>query len=246
MGSSASSSSSNNLADQRPDPVSDYALKIPAFTKLSGKRVILASNSPRRKEILASVGLFPEIIPSTFEEDLPKSEFRGEASYEYPVETSARKALEVYQRLVKESPEDPPDLVIGADTVVVKDEEILEKPSDPTDNLRMLAELNGSSCQVISGVTIVYPILKAPGFEVRSLSERTKVKFADNPTSHLRAYIDCGEGMDRAGGFAIQGRASILISSIQGDYNNVVGFPLFSFTSFLDRLVSMGELELED
>lgn len=87
-------------------------------------------------------GLHPEIIPSTFEENLPKSEFVGAAAYEYPAETAAKKAIEVYKRLVEQCPDDPPDLVIGADTVIVKDEEILEKPVEPLENMRMLAELN--------------------------------------------------------------------------------------------------------
>lgn len=99
-----------------------------------------------------------------------------------------------------------------------------------------------SQCEVVSGVTIVHPIIEAPGFKVRSLVERTVVKFAQNPGSILQAYVDSGEGMDRAGGFAIQGRASILVRSIEGDYNNVVGFPLFSFAAFLHEMTETEEL----
>lgn len=233
---------SSKTRQHRPDVVAKGALNLPLLNRLSGKRVILASASPRRQEILASIGLHPEIIPSTFEENLPKSEFKGPAAFEYPVETSTHKALEVYKRLVEQDEDDPPDLVISADTVVVKDEEILEKPSDPLDNMRMLAELNDGKCEVITGVTIVHPVLAAPGYKVRSLSERTVVRFATNPAHLLQAYVDSGEGLDRAGGFAIQGKASYLIRGIEGDYNNVVGFPLYSFCSFMHELIEDEEL----
>ncbi|KAN0060639.1 hypothetical protein ACQY0O_007297 [Thecaphora frezii] len=229
----------------RADPVSDFALVYPVFTKLSGKRVVLASASPRRKEILASVGLHPEIVPSTFEEDLPKSAFHGEDAYQYPVQTGAKKAIEVYQRLVTQNPQDPPDFVISADTVVIREDEILEKPIDAQDNLRMLADLNGKSCEVVTGVTFVYPILQAPGYQTRSLFEKTTVHFADNSYDLLKAYVDSGEGLDRAGGFAIQGRASLLIKGIQGDFNNVVGFPLFRFCQLVQQLIEDDELEIE-
>ncbi|KAE8213725.1 hypothetical protein CF327_g2774 [Tilletia walkeri] len=240
------SASSSTPLPTRESPVSDDALRIPALNKLASKRVILASSSPRRKQILATIGLHPEIVPSTFEENLPKSEFVGDASYEYPVSTSSHKALEVYQRLIKSDPHDPPDLVIGVDTVVIDpSEQILEKPIDQKDNLRMLQDLNGNKCYVVSGVTIVYPILQAPGYEVKSLSEKTTVHFADNELSMLQVYVEHGEGLDRAGGFAIQGHAAVLIRQIEGDYNNVVGFPLFSFISFLNELVQDEALEME-
>ncbi|EST06250.1 Maf-like protein [Kalmanozyma brasiliensis GHG001] len=232
------------MSATRPDPVTPFALATPLFNKLAGKRVILASSSPRRKDILASVGLVPEIVPSTFEENLPKTDFIGEAVYEYPVQTGSKKALEVYQRLVTENPEDPPDFVISADTVVVKDEVIMEKPKDQQDNLRMLADLNGSSCEVVTGVTVVWPIIKAPGFAMRSLCEKTFVHFADNPYYMLKAYVDSQEGIDRAGGFAIQGRGSLLVRSIEGDYNNVVGFPLYAFSAYLHDLLENDELDI--
>lgn len=89
------------------------------------------------------MGIHPEIVPSIFLEDLPKSSFAGEKALQYPAETAAHKALEVYQRLLKEEDgERPPDLVLAADTVVVKDGEILEKPEDRADHMRMLGELN--------------------------------------------------------------------------------------------------------
>ncbi|KAJ3728861.1 inosine triphosphate pyrophosphatase-like protein [Lentinula raphanica] len=229
-----------------------HALPVPAIKKLAGKRMVLASNSPRRRDILKTIGLAPDIIPSTFEEDLSPSSFAD--IHEYPVATASHKAVEVYERLVAEDPDNAPDLVIAADTVVLTHaqpstsqtdytllpsigQELLEKPKDKNDNLRMLMDLNGQVCEVVTGVTIAYPILTAPGYALRSIDERSLVYFADNPKHILQAYVDSGEGLDRAGGFAIQGMGGILVRKVEGDYQNVVGFPMASFFKLLDDLV---------
>ncbi|KDQ58961.1 hypothetical protein JAAARDRAFT_205959 [Jaapia argillacea MUCL 33604] len=228
-----------------------HALKLPGLSKLSGKRVILASNSPRRKQILETFGVAPEIVPSTFEENLPRSEFQD--VHEYPVATATYKAVEVYERLVKQDPENPPDLVIGADTIVLSsilpsttqyvdenahhNQEILEKPETEEDNMRMLMDLNGGVCEVVTGVSIVYPILSSPGYEIKSIDERSLVYFSDNAPHLLEAYVKSKEGIDRAGGFAIQGLGALLIRKVDGDYNNVVGFPASSFFKYLELLV---------
>ncbi|KAJ8080685.1 hypothetical protein AAF712_008388 [Marasmius tenuissimus] len=229
---------------------------LPAIKKLKDKRIVLASNSPRRKEILATLGLAPEIIPSTFKEDLGIDSFQN--VHEYPVATATHKAVEVYERLVTENPDEAPDLIIAADTVVLTHaqpsttqtgynvlpdmaQELLEKPLDKADNLRMLMDLNGSVCEVVTGVTLVYPVLQAPGYAIRSIDERSLVYFADNPEHLLKAYADCGEGVDRAGGFAIQGLGALLVRKIEGDYNNVVGFPAASFFKLLDLIIDEDE-----
>jgi len=233
------------------------ALNTPGIKKLRNKRVVLASASPRRSEILRTLGLAPEIVPSTFAENLPLSSF--EQIHEYPVATAMHKAVEVYERLVNESPDDPPDLVIGADTVVFTHalpsttlemalgtrQELLEKPISKADHVRMLQDLNGNVCEVVTGVSLVFPVLTAPGYATRQLDERTLVYFVDNSLNILQAYVDNGEGFDRAGGFAVQGLGSILIRKIDGDYNNVVGFPGASFFQFLDKLVEEEEDFLE-
>ncbi|KAG1789305.1 Maf Ham1 [Suillus plorans] len=240
------------MAPQR-NAVLPTALKTPAVQKLTNKRVILASASPRRKEILQTLGLAPEIVPSTFAEDLPISSF--EDIHEYPVSTATQKAVEVYQRLLTDAPDDPPDLVIGADTVVFTHalpstsiemetgvrQELLEKPSSKQDNMRMLMDLNGSVCEVVTGVSLVYPILSAPGYEIKSIDERTLVFFGDNPEHLLQAYVDSEEGLDRAGGFAVQGRGNLLIRKIDGDFYNVMGFPGASFFKLLEILVEEDE-----
>ncbi|GJJ08160.1 hypothetical protein Clacol_002368 [Clathrus columnatus] len=232
--------------------VLEHALRIPATNKLAKKRVILASNSPRRREILKTLGLDPEIIASKFDEDLGHGSF--ESVYEYPVATATEKAVEVYERLVEEDPDNPPDLVIGADTVVLSHHapasvttdatatfstrpEILEKPLDRADNLRMLLELNGGACEVVTGISVVYPIITAPGYAIKSMDERTMVYFAENRRHVLEAYVESGEGLDRAGGFAIQGLGGLLIRKIEGDYFNVVGFPGAAFFTFLALLI---------
>ncbi|KAF8193331.1 inosine triphosphate pyrophosphatase-like protein [Pholiota molesta] len=223
--------------------VLSHALRIPPIEKLKGKRIVLASNSPRRQEILRTFGIAPEVVPSTFAEDLNISEFPE--PHEYPVATATHKAVEVYERLVAENPDEAPDLVIAADTVVlthpqpitsdvsstlqpVVNQELLEKPASKEDNLRMLLDMNGN---------VLYPILTAPGYNTRAIDERTLVYFADNPKYVLDAYVESGEGIDRAGGFAIQGLGGMLIRKIDGDYNNVVGFPAASFFKLLDLLV---------
>lgn len=191
------------------------------------------------------VGVHPEVIPSTFQEDLPKTDFQEDKLYEYPVETATYKGKEVYERLVRECPEDPPSLVLAADTIIVFENEVLEKPRDKMDNLRMLADMSGKACTVITGVALVHPILQAPGFKIRTLCERTRLYFADIPADVLSAYVESGEGLDCAGGFAIQKRGALLVKAIEGDYNNVVGFPLYSVFQLLHDLVENEELDLE-
>ncbi|KAF8338587.1 Maf/Ham1 [Amanita rubescens] len=232
-----------------PNHILPHALSIPIIQKLKDKRIVLASNSPRREEILRAIGLQPDIVPSTFEENLPLSEF--EDIHEYPVATALHKAVEVYERMVKDDPNNAPDLVIAADTVVLTQpqastlrketpdakQELLEKPTDKADNLRMLLDLNGNVCEVVTGVTVAYPILTSPGYRTRSIEERTLVHFPDNPKHLIEAYVESQEGIDRAGGFAIQGLGSVLVGKIDGDYNNVVGFPAASFLKFLELLM---------
>ncbi|KAI0956399.1 hypothetical protein AcV7_006818 [Taiwanofungus camphoratus] len=244
-------SSSKQISLPKHNCVLPHALRLPSLEKLVGKRVILASNSPRRKEILQTFGLAPEIVPSTFEETLPISSFQD--VHEYPVATASHKAVEVYERLVQANPDDAPDLVIGADTVVLthpmpglsttpdadvplSPQDVLEKPLSKADNIRMLLDLNGGVCEVVTGVSLVYPVLEAPGYKIKSIEERTLVYFAENPHRLLEAYVESGEGIDRAGGFAVQGLGGILVRKVDGDYQNVVGFPAASFFKFLDLL----------
>ncbi|CED82544.1 Predicted nucleic acid-binding protein ASMTL [Phaffia rhodozyma] len=236
-----------------------HALALPAFNKMANKRVVLASASPRRKEILQSLGLAPEIVPSTFEEDLPHDQYREDLSA-YPTATAGEKGREVYERLVRENPEDAPELVISADTIVVfppqrdpqaryelgtgsggPESVILEKPSSKGDNLRMLLDMNSQTCQVITSVVLIFPTISAPGYAMRSTTCSTLVTFANNPVSALESYVDSNEGMGKAGGFGIQGLGGLLIEKIEGDYNNVVGFPASPFFRWVNELLDEDE-----
>jgi septum formation protein len=237
------------MAPPNNNCVLPHALNLPSTRKLAGKRVVLASASPRRAEILRTIGIAPEIVPSTFGEDLDPESF--EDVHEYPVATAQEKAVEVYLRLVESDPENPPDLVIGADTVVLTHPPrgadaaslpgwrptVLEKPRDKDDQLRMLLDFNGGLAEVVTGVAVVWPVLVAPGWQVKCIDERTLVHFADHKPRTIKAYVDSGEGLDRAGGFAIQGTGGLLVRKVDGDYANVVGFPAPSFVALLEMLV---------
>ncbi|XP_050976043.1 probable bifunctional dTTP/UTP pyrophosphatase/methyltransferase protein isoform X1 [Labeo rohita] len=201
----------------------------PVISKLSGKLVVLASASPRRLEILSNAGLRFEVVPSWFKETLDKSLFKN--PYDYAVETAKQKALEVAHRMPFKHLKTP-DIVIGADTVVTVDGLILEKPTDKQDAYRMLSRLSGKEHSVFTGVAIVLCHDKRGSdtdFKVVDFYEETKVKFAELSEEMLWEYINSGEPMDKAGGYGIQALGGMLVEYVQGDFLNVVGFPLNHF-----------------
>ncbi|XP_039911956.1 probable bifunctional dTTP/UTP pyrophosphatase/methyltransferase protein isoform X2 [Hirundo rustica] len=207
----------------------------PVLGKLVSKRVVLASASPRRQEILTNVGLRFEVVPSWFKETLEKSSFT--APYEYAVETAKQKALEVANRMhVKHLR--TPDVVIGADTIVSVDEQILEKPIDKQDAYRMLSRLNGKEHSVFTGVAIIHCHSKDNRLEmeITDFYEETKVKFSELSEELLWDYIHSGEPMDKAGGYGIQALGGMLVEYVHGDFLNVVGFPLNHFCKKLAEL----------
>ncbi|XP_048790411.1 probable bifunctional dTTP/UTP pyrophosphatase/methyltransferase protein isoform X2 [Lagopus muta] len=207
----------------------------PVLGKLVSKRVVLASASPRRQEILTNVGLRFEVVPSWFKETLEKSSFA--APYEYAIETAKQKALEVANRMhVKHLR--TPDIVIGADTIVTVDEQILEKPVDKQDAYRMLSRLSGKEHSVFTGVVIIHCSSKDNQLEteITDFYEETKVKFSDLSEELLWEYIHSGEPMDKAGGYGIQALGGMLVEYVHGDFLNVVGFPLNHFCKKLAEL----------
>uniref|UniRef100_A0A8D2N8H3 Acetylserotonin O-methyltransferase like n=1 Tax=Zonotrichia albicollis TaxID=44394 RepID=A0A8D2N8H3_ZONAL len=207
----------------------------PVLGKLVSKRVVLASASPRRQEILTNVGLRFEVVPSWFKETLEKSSFT--APYEYAVETAKQKALEVANRMhIKHMR--TPDIVIGADTIVSVDKQILEKPVDKQDAYRMLSRLNGKEHSVFTGVAIIHCHSKDNQLEmeVTDFYEETKVKFSELSEELLWEYIHSGEPMDKAGGYGIQALGGMLVEYVHGDFLNVVGFPLNHFCKKLAEL----------
>nr|XP_020668690.1 N-acetylserotonin O-methyltransferase-like protein [Pogona vitticeps] len=207
----------------------------PVIGKLVNKRVVLASASPRRQEILTNVGLRFEVVPSWFKETLEKSSFS--APYEYAVETAKQKALEVANRMHLKHLRTP-DVVIGADTIVTIEEQILEKPVDKQDAYRMLSRLSGKEHSVFTGVAIVHCSNKDNQLEteVTDFYEETKVKFSELSEELLWEYIHSGEPMDKAGGYGIQALGGMLVEYVHGDFLNVVGFPLNHFCKKLAEL----------
>ena len=182
--------------------------------------IVLASGSPRRKELLAKTGLKFSVVVSGGEEKAETSD---------PAETveklSLDKASAVADLLQAEK---EPQLIIGADTVVACDGEILGKPSDREDAFRMLWKLQGQTHQVYTGVTLL--LKKKHTWQAHTFSEKTDVQFYPVSREELLAYIETGEPMDKAGSYGIQGGFGIYVKGICGDYNNVVGLPV-------DRLV---------
>ncbi len=171
--------------------------------------LILASASPRRREILSR--FIPEfkVMPSKASEECSLGE-----PAEYALELARRKALEVYSRA------SPDSTVIGADTVVSVDGRILGKPKDGEEAFRMLKLLSGRVHRVTTGYCIVHRGEEHCGKTV------TEVKFRELDDGLIRAYIATGEPMDKAGAYGIQGKAGLFVEWIKGDYYNVVGFPL--------------------
>jgi septum formation protein len=171
--------------------------------------LILASASPRRSELLRNAAI-PFIVEPA---DVPEQPLPNEKPLEYAQRLAHNKALAVHAR-------NPVDSVLGADTVVVVDEHLLEKPVDQQDAARMLRLLSGRAHQVITGVSLV-----AAGF-VQTESEITQVLFSALSEEEIGDYISTGEPMDKAGAYAIQGIASRWIERIDGCYFNVVGLPV--------------------
>ncbi|KAK6172583.1 hypothetical protein SNE40_016210 [Patella caerulea] len=212
----------------------------PILHVLNTQRIVLASGSPRRKQILGNIGLKFEVIPSTFEENLDKSQFSHPS--EYVKETARLKTLEVAKRLKND--ERVPDLIVGADTVVAMDKNIYEKPKDKEDAKRMLRGFSGRSHTVHTGVVLVSPltsnIIKSgcvcDGFRVNIFHEATDVIMTDMSEEIISSYIETGEPMDKAGGYGIQAIGGTLVTGIKGDYFNVMGFPLHNFSKQLYNL----------
>lgn len=173
--------------------------------------LILASKSPRRRELLAQVG-----IPFTVRESCCEEKLIGENPEEIVKGLAFRKAEAVLREADGEA------VVLGADTVVVLAGEILGKPRDEEEAFRMLQALQGRDHSVYTGVALLCRNGKAPV----SFAEETKVFVYPMSEEEIRAYIATGEPMDKAGAYGIQGRFAAFIRRIEGDYTNVVGLPV--------------------
>ncbi len=172
-------------------------------------RIVLASASPRRREILKQVGLEFDIIPAQGEEIIDSDKVE-----EIVMKLSHDKAYEVNRQCSENT------LVIGADTVVAMDNKILGKPSDRETAFRMISGLRNRSHSVYTGVTIIYNDI------VKSFVSETKVYVYDMTDEEVYEYIDTGDCYDKAGGYGIQGYFAQYVEKIEGDYFNVVGLPI--------------------
>lgn len=181
-------------------------------------QIILASGSPRRQELLRQIGLSFTVEPSQVDEHLTDPL--------EPPQLVEKLALMKAREVARRHPE---SLVIGADTIVVVDGDVLGKPADRADAVAMLERLSGRDHLVMTGVALVQ------GGREQVAHEETAVRFAPLTREQIAQYVDSGEPMDKAGAYGIQGRAAALIPSISGDYFNVVGLPLFRTVQMLSQ-----------
>jgi septum formation protein len=178
--------------------------------------LVLASASPRRQDLLRNAGI-PFLAQPT---DIPEVLREGEAPRAFAERLAREKALAVFRQR-------PGDFVLGADTIVVVGPVILGKPRDNADAVRMLRLLSGRTHQVITGVCLVGPQDRQNHAGIEDIRSETSLVTMDALTDEdVRSYVSTGEPMDKAGAYAVQGRASRWVSRIEGDYFNVVGLPV--------------------
>ena len=179
--------------------------------------IILASKSPRRQELLKYITEDFKIKTADVDETLPDGVTPSEAV--------------LYLSRIKAQPfANADDTVIGADTVVAIDGEILGKPKDREDAAEMLRKLSGREHSVFTGVCVI------KGVEKQSFFVETKVKFFELGEDEISAYLDTGEPFDKAGAYGIQGYGSLLVEKIDGDYFNVVGLPVSKLNRILSKI----------
>lgn len=184
-------------------------------------KIILASASPRRRELLGQIGLDFQVLVSEVEEKVTT-----DVPYLVVEQLSAKKAKAVAKKLETEEPV----VVIGADTIVACDGQILGKPKDKQEAVHMLQKLQGRSHQVYTGVTLIYQ------GEVRTFHEATEVEFYPMTDAEITAYVETSDPLDKAGAYGIQGFCARYIKGIVGDYNNVVGLPVGRLYQEIKRL----------
>nr|XP_021198229.2 dTTP/UTP pyrophosphatase isoform X1 [Helicoverpa armigera] len=195
----------------------------PVMHILKQKSIILASGSPRRKELIENIGLKVTLCPSLFEENLDPKSFNSFS--EFVEETALQKVLEVEKRLLSEGKR--PDVVIGADTMVTLGKEMFGKPTSEADACNMLSRLSGRGHTVYTGV-----VVKTQHKTVK-FTEKTDVFFGNVDDKQIKGYIATGEPMDKAGGYGIQGVGGTFVERVEGDYFTVVGLPLYRLSSVL-------------
>jgi len=184
-------------------------------------RIVLASQSPRRTALLDLVGIPHEVVPSRLEE----TAVQGEVPPDRVLRLAREKGDHVSSGIGE------PALVIAADTLVVLENRILEKPADRKEAAEMLRSLSGRTHTVLTGVYLARP----SGATAEDISE-SRVRFHRLTEEEIGWYIATGEPMDKAGAYAAQGRGAVFLRAIEGSFHNVVGFPLNLFYRMLPRI----------
>ena len=190
------------------------------------EKIVLASASPRRRELLEQIGIKFDIVVSNEPEDEIDKSLSPE---NYTSEIALMKACNVAKKLTGTKRKD--SLIIAADTVVYSDGKILGKPKDSDDAFRILKSLSGKAHEVYTGICV----MRLTDGYATSKSIKTTVKFKELTDKTIKAYIKTGEPADKAGAYGIQGRGAVLVEEICGDYFNVVGLPL---SALYDVLIS--------
>lgn len=186
------------------------------------KEIILASASPRRQQLLNQIGIKFEIVPSAIEEIMDRQLKPSEVA----ISLAEQKCKDVASKIYNEC------IVIAADTIVVKDNQLLGKPKDERHALDMLKSLNGGWHEVITGLCLY------SSYERKYLYsyENTRVKMAESPDEFLEAYVKTKEPLDKAGAYGIQGFGSLIVEKIDGCYFNVMGLPIYKLSCMLKEL----------
>ncbi|KAI4953421.1 hypothetical protein J4E91_002268 [Alternaria rosae] len=230
---------------KRPPPGPPPPLSLPALNELRGSRVVLASASPRRRQLLAQIGLTKiDIVPSKFAENLDHSL----GALNYVLETASAKAHDVYKTEINNRERGEPAIVIAADTIVVSYAgRILEKPKSEADHIATLKMLRDEGeHKVMTAVAVMKPLESAvdPGYAMETHVEETTVKFDPTVTDELiLAYVRTRDGNDKAGGYGIQTAGACLIERIEGSYDNVVGLPLRQTLKLIEKVMEPEEEE---
>ena len=196
-------------------------------------KVILASKSPRRKEILTMLGVRFEIVSADADES---SDITDPALLVR--ELALRKGRAVRELLLREGRFDDNTLIIASDTVVAAEGEILGKPQDDADAARMLQMLQGNAHHVISGIALLQGTRECTGYD------KTAVRFAPMSDEEIAAYVQSGEPRDKAGAYAVQGLASLYIEGLTGDYFNVVGLPVHKLDQLTRQFIGRSLTQL--
>ncbi len=194
------------------------------------RRFILASGSPRRRELTSALGLEPIVLVSS----VPEERQTGESPQQYTERLARQKAQAVAQSIAHR--DDLPHYILAADTIVVLGGEVLEKPIDAEDACAMLMDLSGSTHEVIT--SFCWLDRSSDTHRVRSVA--TSVVFRELSTGAIARYVATGEPMDKAGAYGIQGLGGAFVARIQGSYSAVVGLPI---SAVIEELEAMGGIE---